>query len=114
MEVAPVVRNGVRGEEGCWIRGAEGVWKRCGSPGKRTALSCGDLGIPLSCPAGGGNDFVLLERCKVSLVRGGVYHGFLTGIFQALGWGSLTWVVCTVLRLQICARRFRRKLVASG
>ena len=39
----------------------EGVPRECGSPGKRTALSCGVLGMLLTCKAGGGKDFVLLE-----------------------------------------------------
>ena len=44
----------------------------------------------------------------------GVCRDILMGIFHGLGWGSLTQVVCTVARLQDRARRFLRKLVASG
>ena len=50
------------------------------------------------------DDFVLLGRCKVSVVKGSVHHFFRTGIFPRSGWVSLTWVVCTVPRLQVCAR----------
>ena len=96
LEVSPVVPSG----SSCWIRGAGGVWKRMRLTRKTNSSQLRRSGIPLSCTAGGGSDFVLLGRSMVSMERGGVPRS---------GVGSLTWVVCTVPRLQVCARRFWRK-----
>ena len=53
---------------------------------KRIALSCVVLGIPLTCTAGDGKGFVLVGRCMISVVRGGVYHWFRMRIFLRSGW----------------------------
>ena len=56
----------------------EGFGRERGSLGKRTALSCGVLGIPLTCTAGDGKGFVLLGMCMMSVLKGGVYHWLRT------------------------------------
>ena len=81
--------------EGAGLEELEGLGRECGSPRKRTAHKFGTVGIPLSCPTGGGKGFVQLDRCRVSVIRGGVCQDVLMGIFH--GWGG-------VVSLGLCAR----------
>ena len=111
------VCGGGRSREGGGVAGfeeLEGLGRECGSPEKRKALKFSILEIPLSCPTEGGKGFVHVGRCRVSVIRGGRLSRHSNGDFPRVGWGSVTRVVCTVPRLQDCARRFLRKLVASG
>ena len=45
-------------------------------------------------------------RCEWK--EGAFFIAFARVFSKGWGWGSLTWVVCTVPRLQVSARRFRR------